>query len=86
MAGNGNNTIYGNGQVGAEGSTGGNNLIIGGTGNDTIYGSYQNVVKKGFKPSNGGEGGQDLISAMVGTTRSTPRSKTTAPKVGMAAS
>ena len=31
IAGNGNNTIYGNGVTGAEGSTGGNNLIVGGT-------------------------------------------------------
>jgi hypothetical protein len=56
IAGNGDNTIYGNGLTAQKGASGGNNLIIGGTGHDTIYGNF------GANPSgNGGEGGQNLI-------------------------
>ncbi len=56
IAGNGDNTIYGNGLVARKGATGGNNLIVGGTGHDTIYGSF------GANPDgDGGEGGQNLI-------------------------
>jgi len=56
IAGNGDNTIYGNGLTARRGASGGNNLIIGGTGHDVIYGSF------GTNPTgNGGEGGQNLI-------------------------
>ena len=56
IAGNGDNTIYGNGMTAQKGATGGDNLIIGGSGNDTIYGNF------GTNPTgNGGEGGQNLI-------------------------
>ena len=56
IAGNGDNTIYGNGLTARRGATGGNNLIMGGTGHDVIYGSF------GANPTgNGGEGGQNLI-------------------------
>ena len=61
IAGNGTNTIYGTDVTGAEGSNGGNNLIVGGTGQDTIYGTYGSVTKKDGSPSAGGEGGQNLI-------------------------
>ena len=57
IAGNGTNTIYGNGIAGLKGSIGGNNLIVGGSGSDTIYGSFATVT------SNGGEGGRNLIIA-----------------------
>ncbi|MBX9788214.1 MAG: hypothetical protein K2Y37_04820 [Pirellulales bacterium] len=56
IAGNGSNTIYGNGVVGIKGATGGNNLIVGGSGADTIYGAFGSV-----SPSDGGEGGRNLI-------------------------
>ena len=56
IAGNGDNTIYGNGLTALKGATGGNNLIVGGTGHDTIYGNF------GTNPTgDGGEGGQNLI-------------------------
>ena len=56
IAGNGNNTIYGNGVTSRKGARGGNNVIVGGSGNDTIYGNF------GLNPTgNGGEGGQNLI-------------------------
>ena len=55
IAGNGANTIYGNGISGAAGATAGNHLIVGGSGADTIYGAFGTV------PNNGGEGGRNLI-------------------------
>ncbi len=56
IAGNGDNTIYGNGLTALKGATGGNNLIVGGTGHDAIYGNF------GTNPTgDGGEGGQNLI-------------------------
>jgi len=56
VAGNGNNTIYGNDLTAQKGSVGGDNLIIGGSGKDTIYGNF------GTNPTgDGGEGGQNLI-------------------------
>ncbi|MBX9790984.1 MAG: family 16 glycosylhydrolase [Pirellulales bacterium] len=55
IAGNGANTIYGNGISGAAGATAGNHLIVGGSGADTIYGAFGTVA------SNGGEGGRNLI-------------------------
>ncbi len=56
IAGNGDNTIYGNGPTARKGATGGDNLIVGGTGHDTIYGNF------GTNPTgDGGEGGQNLI-------------------------
>ena len=54
VAGNGNDTIYGNGLTARKNEVGGNNLIVGGSGNDVIYGNY------GFG-GDGGEGGQNLI-------------------------
>ena len=57
IAGDGTNTIYGNGIAGLKGTIGGNNLIVGGSGSDTIYGSFATVS------SNGGEGGRNLIIA-----------------------
>lgn len=61
IAGNGNNTIFGNGPIGAEGSTGGNNIIVGGSGNDTIYGAFAEVHKKTGEVTPRGEGGQNII-------------------------
>ncbi|MGE0537579.1 MAG: family 16 glycosylhydrolase [Pirellulales bacterium] len=55
IAGNGANTIYGNGVNGAEGVNAGDNLIVGGSGADMIYGAFATVTK------NGGEGGRNLI-------------------------
>ncbi len=56
IAGNGDNTIYGNGVTARKGASGGNNLIVGGLGHDMIYGNF------GLNPTgNGGEGGQNLI-------------------------
>ncbi|HEY2839044.1 MAG TPA: hypothetical protein VGJ26_07850, partial [Pirellulales bacterium] len=56
IAGNGDNTIYGNDLTAAKGSVGGDNLIIGGSGNDVIYGNF------GTNPTgNGGEGGQNVM-------------------------
>jgi Ca2+-binding RTX toxin-like protein len=56
IAGNGDNTIYGNGFTARKGASGGNNLILGGNGNDMIYGNF------GLNPTgNGGEGGQNVI-------------------------
>ena len=54
VAGNGNDTIYGNGLTARKNEVGGNNLIVGGSGNDVIYGNY------GFG-GDGGKGGQNLI-------------------------
>ncbi len=56
IAGNGDNTIYGNGLTARKGATGGNNLIVGGTGHDTIYGNFGTNLSV-----DGGEGGQNLI-------------------------
>ncbi|MBL9124643.1 MAG: putative Ig domain-containing protein [Planctomycetaceae bacterium] len=56
IAGNGNNTIYGNGVTSRKGARGGDNLIVGGSGHDTIHGNF------GLNPTgNGGEGGQNVI-------------------------
>jgi hypothetical protein len=56
VAGNGDNTIYGNAPTAQRGAIGGDNLILGGTGHDVIYGNF------GSNPTgDGGEGGQNLI-------------------------
>jgi hypothetical protein len=65
--GAGDDTIYGNAQVGAEGSTGGNHLIQGGDGNDTIYGSYGSAQKSNGDPSLNSKGGQSLIVGGAGS-------------------
>ena len=57
IAGNGNNTIYGNDLAARKESRGGNNLIVGGSGqrHDLRQLRHQNPA------GNGGEGGQNLI-------------------------
>jgi PKD repeat protein len=62
IAGNGDNTIYGNTVTAQKGSIGGNNIIVGGSGHDTIYGNFgTNPVNANNPTGNGGEGGQNLI-------------------------